>query len=107
MSGIELTAISVQPVKAEQFPLIGFCRIVLNGEFVINGIRIVQGKAGVFISFPREYNNKTGEKAGICYPIKKELTDKMTREIMAVYNNEIGSAQKEIQGPTDIIRQEY
>jgi len=89
MSVIEITEIQIQAVGPESLPLIGFCRVTLNGAFVIKGIRIVRGKEGVFISFPREYNARTKEANSICFPIRKELTDAMTSQILKAYEEKI------------------
>lgn len=104
---IELTNIIIQTVPEDQAPLLGFCRVTLNSQFVVNGIRIVQGSSGIFISFPREYNKKTGHKNGICFPINRGLGMRMTEQIVSAYKNEIGEPEEEKPIPQNIIRQEY
>src|SRR3954467_8151354 len=52
--GIEITEINVHPVKNKvpNSPLEAFVRVVLNDQIVINSIRVVKGKFGLFVSFP-------------------------------------------------------
>lgn len=85
--GIEITEVNVHPLKNKQEdnPLEAFVRVVLNGQFVINSIRVVKGKFGLFISFPREYNKKEGKGYNFCFPISKPLHEYMTERILNEY----------------------
>ena len=58
VNGIEITDVIIFPVrkKTENSKLLAFCRIVLNDQFIISGVRIYEGKNGPFIRFPQEYN---------------------------------------------------
>lgn len=86
MSGIEITEVSVHLCQNQipDSPMLGFARIILNDVFAINGIRILQGKGGKFLAFPRE---KKQEKVyNICYPINKAFGNEMTKLIIDEYN---------------------
>ena len=85
--GIEITEINVHPVRNKQpdNPLEAFVRVVLNDQFVINSIKVVKGKFGMFISFPREYNKKEGKGYGLCFPITKSLQEYMSEKILNEY----------------------
>jgi len=85
--GIEITEVNVHPLrnKQEDNPLEAFVRVVLNGQFVINSIRVVKGKFGLFISFPREYSKKEGKGYNFCFPISKALHEYMTERILNEY----------------------
>ena len=83
-TGIEITEINVHPIKNKQpdSPLEAFVRVVLNDQFVINSIRVVNGKFGRFVSFPREYNKKEGKGYNLCFPITKTLHQHMSEKIL-------------------------
>src|SRR4051812_32131697 len=85
--GIEITEINVHPLKNKQGdnPLEAFVRIVLNGEFVINSIKVIKGKFGLFISFPREYSKKEGKGYNFCFPITKALHEYMSEKILSEF----------------------
>ena len=82
-NGIELTEIKVTKAKKEPGSnLLASARIVLNGQLCINNIKIVEGKFGPFLSFPREFNQKDGKGYNLCYPITKALSDYLSESIL-------------------------
>lgn len=87
-SGIEITEIKVNPIrnKLPDSPLEAFVRVVLNGQFVISSIKVVKGKFGLFVSFPREYNKSEGKGYNLCYPITKPLQEYMSQRILDEYH---------------------
>ena len=83
INGIEITEIKVTTVKKEPGShLMAHVRIVLNGQLCINSIRVVEGKFGPFISYPREFNQKEGKGYNLCYPITKALQDYLSERIL-------------------------
>ena len=83
-NGIEITEIKINPLKKMEpgSNLTAYARIVLNGQLCINSIRVVEGKFGPFISFPREFNQKEGKGYNLCYPITKALQDLLSERIL-------------------------
>lgn len=59
-----------------------FARVILNGQLCINSIRVVRGKFGPFISFPREFNRKEGKGYNLCYPITRPLQNYLSERIL-------------------------
>lgn len=84
---LEITAITIQRVKREgsENPLLAFVRIVLNGELVITSIKIIRGKFGIFVSFPRDYDKAAGKGHNIVYPCTKAFHERLTEKILAEY----------------------
>ena len=87
VKGIEITEVNVHPVKnkVQGSPLEAFVRVVINDQFVINSIRIVKGKFGLFVSFPREYDKKEGKGYNYCFPITRPLHEYMQEKILNEY----------------------
>lgn len=85
VNGIEVTEIRVHSLTRKEpgTPLQAFARVVLNDQLCINGIRIVNGKFGPFISFPREFNRKEGKGYNLCYPITKLLQNHLSERILS------------------------
>jgi DNA-binding cell septation regulator SpoVG len=85
-AGIEITQVQITPVhNSKGGSLQAFAKVVLNGQFVVNSIRIVKGKSGPFVSFPREYNPKEGKGYDLCHPITGSLRSYMTQKILNQY----------------------
>ncbi len=89
--GLSITEVNVSPVKetADGSPLLGFARIVLNGAFMISGIRLIRTKDGVFISFPREYSKKDSKAYDIAHPIRKDLHEEILKRVLEAYTEVI------------------
>jgi DNA-binding cell septation regulator SpoVG len=87
VKGIEITEINVHPIrnKVPDSPLEAFVRVVLNDQFAINSIRVLKGKFGLFVAFPREYNKKEGKGYNFCFPITKPLHEYMSEKILSEY----------------------
>lgn len=90
--GITVTEIEIRPVPVQNGPLRGYARMVLNGAFVVNGMRLIQGKGDLFVSFPREYSKRDGVGHNICYPINRELHEYLSQEILKAYRAKAGGA---------------
>jgi DNA-binding cell septation regulator SpoVG len=83
MLQIVITQISVTLCKgADRSSLRAFVKIVLNGQFVVSGLRIVEGKTGFFVAFPRDYDSKAQQGWDICHPITGSLRSYMTQVIL-------------------------
>lgn len=85
-AGIEITQVQVTPIRSEgNNHLKAIAKVVLNGQLVINSIRIVQGKSGPFVAFPRSYSKKEEKGYDICHPITGTLRSYMTQKILNQY----------------------
>ncbi len=85
--GIEITEVNIHPIRNKQTdnPLEAFVRIVLNGQFVVNSIKVVNGKFGLFVSYPREFSKKENKGYNFCFPITKGLQEYMSERILNEY----------------------
>ncbi len=81
VGGLEISEIKITPVKKVVGSLLqAHAKVVLNSQLAIAGIRVVQGKFGPFVSFPRTF--KAGEGFNLCYPITKEFQDYISERIL-------------------------
>lgn len=90
MSSLEVTEVNVHVRRdpGPEDPLVGFARITLNDAFVVNGIRLVKGKFGLFISFPREYNKQEGKGFNICFPIHQDAHKVISDAVLNEYQRQ-------------------
>lgn len=65
-------------------PTKAFCDISILGSIVINGLRIVEGKDGLFVSMPREHG-KDGKWHNTVIPLKREVKDEIDRVVLEAY----------------------
>lgn len=83
---IEITEITIRPAKDTDGPLRAYVNVVLNDAFAVNGLRVVEGKSGFFVAFPREYPKKTdGKGYNVCFPITRETSAYFTAEVLREY----------------------
>ena len=84
VNGIEITEVKIHPIKnkEEGSHLEAFAKVVLNGQLVINSIRVVRGKFGPFVSFPGSYNKKEGKGYQFCHPITKALQEYLSERVL-------------------------
>lgn len=87
INGIEITDVIVFPIKNRDgsSQLCAFARIILNDQFIINGIRVFEGKNGPFVRMPQEYNKEAGKGYDICFPITAELRTYIFDQVLSQY----------------------
>lgn len=64
----------------------GMANITLENSLVINGIKIFNGKKGLFISMPQIKNEKKNEYNEVCFPITKEFREYLSNTILEDFN---------------------
>ncbi len=93
---MEITEIKVFAVDEEK--LKAFVSIVLDGCFMVNDIKLIQGKDGLFISMPSR-RKKNGRFKDIAHPLNNETRQMMEERIVAEYRQVVGG---EVAGPRPI-----
>lgn len=61
-----------------------FCDISILDSLVINGLRIVEGKEGLFVSMPRT-EGKDGKWYNIVLALNREVKDEIERVVLEAY----------------------
>jgi len=61
-----------------------FCDISILDSLVINGLRVVEGKDGLFVSMPRE-EGKDGKWYNTVIPLKREIKDEIDKIVLEAY----------------------
>jgi stage V sporulation protein G len=65
-------------------PTRAFCDISVLDSLVINGLRVVQGKDGLFVSMPREAG-KDGKWYNTVIPLRREIKDDIEKLVLEAY----------------------
>lgn len=61
-----------------------FCDISILDSLVINGLRVVEGKEGLFVSMPREAG-KDGKWYNTVIPLRREVKDEIEKLVLEAY----------------------
>jgi stage V sporulation protein G len=87
---LQVTSVQVTVLR-DRLPgtkTVAFCRVVLNNQFQITGLRIIEGANGLFVSYPQDISYKGEDYRSICFPTTRELMDHIEKEVLAKYNEE-------------------
>jgi len=83
---MNITDVKIYPMNEDK--LKAFVSIVLDDEFIINDIKIIQGSERMFVSMPSK-KRKDGNFKDIAHPIKKETRQELEEAILAAYDNSL------------------
>ena len=80
---MEITEVKVFPIQEEK--LKAFVSIVFDHCFMVNDIKIIQGKDGLFISMPSR-KKKNGEFKDVAHPLNNETRRMIEDRILTEYD---------------------
>lgn len=81
---MEITSVKVRRFDREGSNVKGFASVVLDDEFVVNDIRIIEGEKGLFVAMPSK-KKPAGGFSDICHPKSQEVRDKFDAAIIGEY----------------------
>jgi stage V sporulation protein G len=84
---MQITEIKVFPIREEK--LKAFVSIVLDECFMVNDIKVIKGKDGLFISMPSR-RKKNGKFKDVAHPLNNETRQMMEQQILAEYDRLLG-----------------
>jgi len=64
-----------------------FADVSFAGVFIVKGIRVIEGKNGLFVSMPSE-KGKDGKWYNTAHPLTKEFRDTLNGIVLQAYENE-------------------
>jgi stage V sporulation protein G len=83
---VEITEVRVFPVHEEK--LKAFVSVVLDRCFMVNDIKVIQGREGLFISMPSR-KKKNGEFKDIAHPLNNETRRWVEDRVLSEYRTVI------------------
>lgn len=81
---MKITNISIRKVNKEDSRMKGIASVLLDDEFAVHDIRIIEGTKGLFIAMPSR-KTSTGGYRDIAHPISQEVRSMFEREILDAY----------------------
>ena len=80
---MEITEVKVFPIQEEK--LKAFVSVVFDQCFMVNDIKIIQGRDGLFISMPSR-KKKNGEFKDVAHPLNNETRRMIEEKVLAEYD---------------------
>jgi stage V sporulation protein G len=69
-------------------PTKAFCDLLILDTFLVKGLRVVEGKSGLFLSMPRE-QGREGKWYDTFFPISKEMRKGLQELVLEEYEAEL------------------
>ena len=73
--------------KLDSGNVLALATITINDEFVVSGLRVLNGKNGMWVSMPSR-KNKDNEYKDICYPVTKEARQAIQDSVLNKFREE-------------------
>jgi len=87
---MEITEVRVFPVSEEK--LKAYVTITLDHCFVVRGLKVIHGTAGLFVAMPAK-RRKDGSFKDIAHPLNTATRDRMERLILSEYDRELARGE--------------
>lgn len=84
---MEITSVSVKKIEKEDSRMKGIATIILDDQFAVHDIRIIEGDNGLFTAMPNR-KTATGGYRDVAHPINPEARDMIEKAILDAYNKE-------------------
>ncbi len=81
---LDITDLKIYPSKNGESNTRAYCTATFNDALVISGIRIKEGKKGIYVAFPLSAG-KDGKKYPVAYPVNAEARKEISNRILATY----------------------
>ena len=90
---MEITKVNIYKVEINNSNLRAFASINIDDELVIKNLKVVEGKKGLFVSYPSE-KGSDGEYYDQVYPLNKETRDYVEETILEAYEKEAAKPER-------------
>lgn len=80
---MEITSVNIKKSN-KGGKLKAYSSVVFDNAFVVNGIKLVKGKNGLFVVMPNR-KNKRGEYKDIAHPINSNMREMITKAVIDKY----------------------
>ncbi len=90
-SNIQLTAIQIWPLHRADSRVKAMAMITVNDSLRLSGLRIVEGRNGLFVSWPGEKKAGTDHYFNFIFPTSREVGDAIQREVLEHYHQAVAA----------------
>jgi stage V sporulation protein G len=93
---MEITEVKVFPINEEK--LKAFVSVVFDHCFMVNDIKIIQGRDGLFISMPSR-KKKSGEFKDVAHPLNNETRRMIEGSVLGEYERVLAERGERLPAP--------
>ena len=83
---MKITNVTIRRAEREDSRMRAIASVLLDDEFAVHDIRIIEGTKGLFIAMPSK-KTATGGYRDIAHPINPDVRKMLEDAIIAEYNN--------------------
>ena len=65
--------------------MVGTASVILNDQFLIRGLRIMEGENGLFVGYPNDPFYKGEDFRSICFPMTRQLREHIENCVLEKY----------------------
>jgi stage V sporulation protein G len=71
-----------------------FANVTFDDEFVVRGLKVIEGNSGYFVSMPSR-RRPDGTYQDIAHPINNEMRSRLEEVVLTAYNEMLGESKEE------------
>lgn len=98
ISSLQVTGCRIFLNQAEDEHLKGFASIILNNEFAVSDLKIIQGNKGLFVAMPSR-RRRDGTFHDVAHPIIPALREHIEAVVLREYHLVIGGSVSQAEDP--------
>ena len=94
---LAVTEVQVFPFKegANLGHIKGLASVVFNDQFIVRGLRVMEGLTGLFVGYPIDPFYKGDEMRSVCNPITRALRENIENAVLYKYREATGETGEE------------
>jgi stage V sporulation protein G len=83
---IAVTDCQIWPTHNREGRIKAMAQVTLNGALRLSGLRVVEGRNGLFVSYPGEKKPGTDQYFNFVFPTRREVGDAIQEQILDRYH---------------------
>lgn len=84
---MKITDVKIYPVKNSDSTLKAFANITIDDEFVVKGLKIVEGKKGVFLAMPSSKGADDKYYDDDVFPVTADCREYLNTMVLGAYED--------------------
>jgi stage V sporulation protein G len=90
-SVLRITAIQVWPLNKADSRVKAMASITVDDSLRLSGLKIVEGRNGLFVSWPCEKKAGTDQYFDYVHPVSREIGDSLQREVLEHFHQAVAA----------------
>jgi DNA-binding cell septation regulator SpoVG len=98
---MEITNVSVMPLKNGKFDCLAICQITIDNAFIITGLKLYKKNEKFYVVFPKNIHNKKAMK--YCHPVSDGVYQNVLNAILTEYQS---MKEANINNPENMVQED-